>query len=274
MIQYGEDKYKSDLKEMWKLCFPSDTEAFTDFYFDKVYKNEETLLYVENGCPVASLQMIPFVIRKGDYITFAGYISGAMTHPDFQKKGYMEQLLQAAFVKMKENEYEYTFLIPQQEWLFGFYEKYGYKTLNDTESVANRLFLNASRDEINVLIHFDEVNIADLHKLYFLLLNQNQNVVLKSPSQLVNILYNFFDEGGVLFVNDLGIAFTFKDNDEIIIKELFYNTNETKEKFLFAIKQYYGLDKIIFSDRPKGMIKKLNGSVPGITDIYMSMMFD
>ena len=274
MIQYGEEKYKPDLKEMWKLCFPFDSEAFIHFYFDKVYKNEETLLYVEKGCLVAALQMIPYVIKTGIDTSFAGYISGAMTHPDFRKKGYMDQLLKNAFIKMKENGYDYTFLIPQEDWLLGFYAKYGYTTLNNVDNVVSRLFLQPSGDRINAFTCFDDVDINRLYQLYFFFLNQNENAVLRVISQFANILWNFFEEEGVLFANDLGMAFTFKNKDKIIVKEFFYYIDETKEEFLHTIKQYYGLDKINFADRPKGMIKRLDDSVQKITDIYMNMMFD
>ena len=274
MIQYGEDKYKSDLKEIWRLCFPSDPEAFIHFYFDKVYKNEETLLYVENGCPVAALQMIPYIIKTGINTPLAGYISGAMTHPDFRKKGYMDQLLKDAFAKMKENGYDYIFLIPQEKWLLGFYARYGYTTLNNVDSVSNRFFLQSSGNGTNAFTCFDDVDVNRLYQLYSFFLQQNENVVLKAAPQFTNILWNFFDEKGVLFVNDLGIAFTFKNKNQIIIKELFHSGDETKEEFLHAIRQYYGLSEIIFPDRPKGMIKRINDSAPEITDIYMSMMLD
>jgi predicted acetyltransferase len=127
MITPSNETYKPCLKQMWNHCFPQDSNEFIDFYFDKVYKNDESLVYVENNKPVAFLQMIPYSLKIGAKIYSAAYISGAMTHPDFQKRGYMGQLLKASFEAMKENGYDYTFLIPQEEWLFGFYEKFGYR---------------------------------------------------------------------------------------------------------------------------------------------------
>ena len=274
MIQYGEDKYIPDLKEMWKLCFPSETEAFTLFYFDKIYKNQETLLYVENGRPVASLQILPYSIKVGDDNFLAGYISGAMTHPEFQNKGYMDQLLNTAFIQMDSRKCDYTFLIPQEEWLFGFYAKHGYTTFNNVKSDDYSFIFQDSEKEIGVFTHFDEVDISHLHLFYHAHLQQNENVVIKVDFQFENILRNFFEEDGVLFAEDCGMAFTFKDKDKIIIKEFFYSDDETKEKFLHIIKKYYSLDEISFADRPKGMIKRLNDSAPEITDIYMSMMLD
>jgi predicted acetyltransferase len=128
MISFGENKYKPALKEMWGLCFPLDTENFIDFYFSEVYKNNETLIYLENGKPAAAFQMLPYSLKYGAEIFQAGYISGAMTHPDFRRKGFMKELLSASFDIMRERGFDYTFLIPQEKWLFDFYEKFGYKT--------------------------------------------------------------------------------------------------------------------------------------------------
>ena len=127
MIRQGKDTDKEALIQMWKYCFPQDSDRFVSFYFDRVYVNEEMLVYEENTIPVASLQMIPYRINTGDNFFLGGYISGAMTHPDFRKKGYMDALLKASFDEMIKKNYDYTFLIPQEEGLIAMYSKYGYR---------------------------------------------------------------------------------------------------------------------------------------------------
>ena len=126
MIQQGENRYKSALQAMWECCFPSDMECFISFYFDEIYKNEETLLYLIGDQPVASLQMIPYWIKTGSTIQLGGYISGAMTHPDYRRNGYMHELLTASFDEMIKKGYDYTFLIPQKKELISMYAKYGF----------------------------------------------------------------------------------------------------------------------------------------------------
>jgi predicted acetyltransferase len=183
MIQFGEDKYKEALKRMWKLCFPQDSDLFIDFYFNKVYKNDETLVWVENGQPVAALQMIPYSLKIGTKIFTAGYISGAMTHPDFQKKGYMGRLLNASFEVMKEKGFDYTFLIPQEEWLFGFYGRFGYQR-----------FVSSFKDfkDLKVL---KEINSFAEHVQFLATL---PNAVLKSEEQFANIVADCLADGGSL----------------------------------------------------------------------------
>ncbi|MDR2805651.1 MAG: GNAT family N-acetyltransferase [Dysgonamonadaceae bacterium] len=127
MIQYSASSYKNDLKALWKLCFPEDTDRFIQFYFDTVYQDDETLIYPENHRPIAALQMIPYAIKTGDSVRKGGYLSGIMTHPAFRKRGCMDALLKTAFDEMVKKGYDYAFLIPQQKALVGMYARYGFR---------------------------------------------------------------------------------------------------------------------------------------------------
>ncbi|MDR3218752.1 MAG: GNAT family N-acetyltransferase [Dysgonamonadaceae bacterium] len=295
MIRLGETKYKNTLKAMWRLCFPQDTEAFIRFYFIKMYKNEETLIYVENDQAVASLQMIPFQLKTGQTVSLAGYISGAMTHPDFRKKGYMEQLLKAAFAVMKEKGYDYTFLIPQEEWLFDFYEKYGYihafpystpTLLTEKREAKETAFFqqNPGIEIMQAPVSTEKdwkKTVERYWHIYSAFLMEKPNVVLKNRFQFTAMLLDFFNEKGILFVGEEGMAFTVATGGQIMLKEFFYRNKEVKRLFLASIRHHYANDKIVILNDPdapvagyKGMIKCLNDSQNTITDIYMRMMLD
>lgn len=166
MIRQANDTDKAALMQMWKCCFPEDTDYFIHFYFDNVYKSGETLVYEENGRQAASLQMIPYQLKIGDSFSSGGYISGAMTHPDYRKKGYMTQLLQASFDEMIKKGYDYTFLIPQEKWLIPVYEKNGFQLCRTSKQ-------------------------------------PHKNKVLKSPEQLALIKQIYFDEKGIWLEDEL-----------------------------------------------------------------------
>ena len=164
MIRYAKDTDREALMQMWRICFPEDDDYFLNFYFDNVYKNEETLLYEENSQPVTSLQMIPYQLKIDDSVAWGGYLSGVMTHPDYRKKGYMAQLMHASFDEMIKKRYDYTFLIPEEKWLVKVYEKFG--------------FILCKRSS-----------------------QPPKNKVLKSPKQFDIIKQNYFDDYGV-WLND------------------------------------------------------------------------
>jgi GNAT superfamily N-acetyltransferase len=160
LIQYSKNKFKPTLKSLWKLCFPKDTDTFITFYFDEIYQNDQTLIYLEDNQPVAALQMIPYSLQIGDEIRQGGYLSGIMTHPAYRKRGYMDQLLRFSFDEMSKKGYDYTFLIPQEKELAAMYVNYGFRLCDPS-------------------------------------LQPPENKVLKSPAQWQLIRQDFFDENGV-----------------------------------------------------------------------------
>ena len=160
MIIYSIETFIPKLKEMWKLCF-GDSDEFIQFYFDEIYRDDNTLVLVStDGSPVASLQILPYQIKMGNRIYNAGYLSGIMTHPEHRRKGYMDKLLQIAFDEMMKKGYDYTFLIPQKKEWIDMYAKYGFR-LCEPSSLSP------------------------------------ENKVLKTPEQWAQIRQNFFDENGI-----------------------------------------------------------------------------
>jgi predicted acetyltransferase len=151
MIQYSEDRYKPELKALWKQCFPQDDDEYITFYFDEIYKNDESLIYLENEKPIAFLQMVPY--RNG------GYLSGVMTHPEKRNRGISSQIIRKSFDEMGKKGYDYTFLIPQEEGLVRFYEKFGYVPAYPKHQSILRNFFNwkavlfVEEDELETAFH-------------------------------------------------------------------------------------------------------------------------
>ncbi|MDR2844338.1 MAG: GNAT family N-acetyltransferase, partial [Candidatus Symbiothrix sp.] len=195
MIQYGEDRFKSGLQAMWKQCFPQDSDAFIAFYFDKIYTNDESLIYLEDGCPVAFLQMIPYPVKIGNEICSGGYLSGVMTAPDYRKRGYMEKLLNTAFDEMVNKGYAYSFLIPQEEWLFDFYGKYGYlSAFQERQSIfqevtAPKESLILRNKKVHIYTSLSEIDIPNVYAVYDRFLMEKPNVILKTPKQFEAMLW-------------------------------------------------------------------------------------
>jgi len=164
MIRPGQDTDKETLISLWKLCFPRDSERFINFYFNNVYANDETFVYVEDILPVASLQIIPYQIKTSNDLYKGGYISGAMTHPDHRKKGFMSELLNFSFDEMMKKGFDYTFLIPQEKWLIPVYEKYGYKLCEPSYYPHKNIVLKTSKQWTNIRQAFFDENSIWLEK--------------------------------------------------------------------------------------------------------------
>lgn len=133
MITFASKAKTSDIRQMWKTVF-GDTDEYIDLYFTRKYKPENTLVYLEENKPVASLQMLPYTITfYGKRLDFY-YLMGLCTLPEYRRRGYMEQLILHSHQIMQQRHIPLSVLVPAEDWLFGFYEKYGYEKVFEKDN--------------------------------------------------------------------------------------------------------------------------------------------
>lgn len=125
MIQFADETTRPQVREMWKTVF-GDPDDYMELYFRHKYRDGNTLLYIEEDKVVASLQMLSY------RFTFCGteipvlYLSGVSTLPAYRKRGYVRQLLMKSFDEAIRREVPLVLLVPQEEWLLKFYDRYGF----------------------------------------------------------------------------------------------------------------------------------------------------
>ncbi|NLZ95745.1 MAG: GNAT family N-acetyltransferase, partial [Bacteroidales bacterium] len=145
--------------EMWRICF-GDSQPYFDIYFRERYKNENTLAYFVEDKVVASLQLLHYNFTYCNTEIPIAYISGACTLPEARKKGYMEALLKRAFKEIAKRNVPLSLLVPEEDWLFSFYDKYGYAKTFDAGSELlslENLMKRHSNDLHAAYIEFDSL---------------------------------------------------------------------------------------------------------------------
>lgn len=185
MIKFADKHSEAVVRNMWKICF-EDTDEFIDLYFSQKYKEENTLIFFEGDIAAASVQMLPYTINfYGEEIPFS-YISGACTLPEYRKKGYMEKLLIRTFCVMLERNIPLSILIPAEDWLYGFYSKYGYtKTFdNGTEQIPIREILDKHSN-----------NVEAAYKEFDFLFRSKNLCIQKSPEDFYTIVDEYKNDG-------------------------------------------------------------------------------
>ncbi|MCD7973519.1 MAG: GNAT family N-acetyltransferase [Candidatus Azobacteroides sp.] len=255
MIRYANDELKSGIVNMWKTCF-GDPDVFMDMYFRNKYRHENTLVKVVNGKLVSSLQMLPYQLTFAENILPVAYISGAATFPEERKKGYMEELLVASFREMKQRNIPVSVLIPQEKWLFGFYEKFGYATVFDTgktrvslptQTVENINVKKASLQDVPLIAGFCNA-----------ILTQRQLTIQKNEQDWYAVFEDYFLVNGkiqyALEDNQVrGVCFSFEDEaGNVIIKGLIAQENKIEKALLAEIGNMYGKKTAMLVDPEKG----------------------
>lgn len=123
MIKFADESNIHALKRMWEACF-GDSPAYIDGFFSQQFAPQNTLVYVEDGRPASMLFLLPACLQGGGERASAYYLYAACTLPEFRGRGYMGRLLnEAAQVGKKRGVFAIA-LMPAQESLFRYYEKY------------------------------------------------------------------------------------------------------------------------------------------------------
>ncbi len=127
MIRFADTHDFDAVLSLWKRCFPGD-EAFTTWFFKNRYDPAVTLMEEENGEICSMLQMLPYQLSDVRGVRPVTYIYGACTAPEYRRQHRMDRLLAHSFELDVQAGRAASVLIPQEAWLFGFYEQFGYQT--------------------------------------------------------------------------------------------------------------------------------------------------
>lgn len=135
-----------DLKEIWRMSF-GDPDSFIDFYYQTRDWLSETAVLLEGGKAVSMLTMIPVELTgPGGRQCSASMLYAIATHPDYQKRGYADQLIEFSNEYQLSKQVAVTLLVPASENLFNFYGKRGYRDGFYVREVV------LSRDDIDKLL--------------------------------------------------------------------------------------------------------------------------
>ena len=125
MIAFATNQTMPFVRKMWKICF-GDSDEYMELYFREKYRNENTLVYFDDNQAVASLQMLPYIFTFHQTEIPIAYFSGLCTLPEARKKGFMAALIRKAFEVLRQRQIPLAVLVPQEKWLLGFYDKFGF----------------------------------------------------------------------------------------------------------------------------------------------------
>lgn len=162
MIRWAKQTDLEAVVSLWTRCFPGD-DAFRTWFFETIYHPEVTLVDEENGELCAMVQMLPYQLQDARGVRPVTYIYGACTAPEHRRQHRMDRLLHASFAWDQKHGRAASILIPQEEWLYGFYAPFGY---HPAFSVSNRTILRTDELVSGSLRRLHAEDIPALNQLY------------------------------------------------------------------------------------------------------------
>ncbi|MCD8270695.1 MAG: GNAT family N-acetyltransferase [Parabacteroides sp.] len=269
---------KQEIINLWRLSF-NDSEEFIRLYFDRVYKDENTLAIEKDGQVVSALQMLPYTMTYYGTEISVAYISGACTLPSMRGKGLMKQLMQEAFDKMKYRSVAVAALIPAEPWLFDYYRELGYTEAFDyTEETYVRPEEPVWAPKLTVVPPPEVPSTGLLYKFFDRQLRKRTCCVLHTQDDFITILRDLQLDGGQMLTaldeqeQPVGMAFVLppdkslpKEKQQVYIKEFLYDDDRVANLLLQEItlqndvnKAVYKTPPIVPGTRPMGMTRVID----------------
>jgi predicted acetyltransferase len=124
-------QWAPSLRGLWRECF-GDPEAYEDFYFSNVYK--ENVVYGVKDRGMLHLNPYPCKVLGREMLLH--YIVGVATAPYARRKGIMGSLLTHALGDMYENQEPFTYLMPAD---VTYYEPFDFVSICEKQEQVWRL---------------------------------------------------------------------------------------------------------------------------------------
>lgn len=115
----------ADITEIWRKCF-GDSEEYIRNFFGALEGSYIPLVYRKDGKPVSAFFALPCTFRNGNREEKALYMYAGCTDPDFRGNGYFGELVKLAEKLAADDGVRILFLVPGEESLCGYYERFGY----------------------------------------------------------------------------------------------------------------------------------------------------
>lgn len=246
---------KEQIKTLWQKCF-DDREDFVEFYFDRVYRDDNALSLEREGRVVSALQMIPYTMTWCGTEIRVAYISGACTDPKERGKGLMGELLHKSFHEMRRREYDITALIPASDSLFEFYRAYGYTEVFDYSLQTFECPEIPSDIRTTPSVSLDKSASKQWFDYFDARLRKRPSCLLHTEDDFRNnMLDTTMAHGRVIGIpgpggHPCGIAFMTATEQEVFIKEMLYDNDTIKEKLLFKAAESFQTGKVIYKTPP------------------------
>lgn len=121
---------RDEVRKLWTEAFPADSPQWVESYFSRVYRDEDAMVGRLDGQVVTSLMMHSYRFREaGGADIGMAYISGAATRKNRRGRGYMSSLMNDSLIHARERGDSVVSLIPAHDWLYPFYERFGFATV-------------------------------------------------------------------------------------------------------------------------------------------------
>lgn len=142
MIRLSKQEDREGLINLWQEAF-GDSRESVEIFLDSRYNAQNTFVCDENNKITSMLFLLEGKVKTNNATLNAYYLYAAATLKEFRGKGIMGQMLEAAKELARSRGVDLICLKPAEESLYGYYSRYGYKTVFKTKKAVFNVPFNA-----------------------------------------------------------------------------------------------------------------------------------
>ncbi len=234
-VRHGEENDFEELRELWAICFPEAPE-FNIFFFERMYNYSAVRLISCSGKIAAALYVFPYSFAKDGKDELKGYyIYGVGTRPEMRGRGLAGILLNETLKEARECGMDLCMLVPQNEGLFAFYEKFGF---SPAFGMHEKIYRASGSLEKNVrkACAADIESISSIYEAYF----EDKLHVKRTYEEWKLLIEEFeFSGGGIYLLEECGKLVCFgtyaEENGKATVREIAAEDDKYAEALLEGI---------------------------------------
>lgn len=252
-IEEAKEKDQYQIIQLWKSRFVDEDDKTTQFYFNNLYNPQNTYVLRQNNTIISALQIVPMSIKYFNKIQDSYFILGVCTHPNFERQGYMKQLLLYVLNKYKDDPIYLQAYNPDIYRPFGFHAShYHQKVILDKTALYNDDTLQLTNDESLLNTYYQD--FTDKYNEYRIRDQQYWNTLKKRSIA--------FDDHLVIF-EKYGYMIYHETSEKIYITEIIYQNQESLNHML---NYFYSYSQTIIIECD------MKASIPGKKEDIITMM--
>ena len=231
-IRFALPSETAPVRDIWKCCF-GDTDSFLDAFFQNMYAPTRTLVCIDGGRPVGSLQFHPRTLLLEGKPIESVYIGGVGVLPACRGRGIASEMLKTAHKISKEQNLHFPFLAPAPG-RFSFYRQLGYKALTSLSDYTGKVESLLPFANTKALPH--PVSAPPL-SAYESFISGRPLALMRTADSLARSLSLFENAKVVSLESDAGYILYAEHEDEFFAYECAYRDEEALCRLLGFIAQ-------------------------------------
>lgn len=221
-IRKAEDEDLPEIKALWLRSFHEETKESTEFFFNKMYHNEDCWILRSKEELISMMQLRKMKISLHKQEEDVSFIVGVATNPDYEGCGYMKRLMNHVLALIGNKE-RFTLL---QAYNWDLYKPFGFEeTYARARIKADTKVYTQPKGELT-----HDVNSAVLHDLYDTYTRDKEGYRIRSQEYYETMIEykRIWNQQVLVHVIDkipTGYVILSEEDEEIQVQECIYTSD-------------------------------------------------